>query len=1324
MSLNETIFDNEVTLRYKVAHLKGVPSKYVLLINDNYITIQELITRELKEGKTFSSIFFKYRSILPSLEDYFLFVYKIVSEENPALTTEQLFLILSIVYQECDIILEYANAAQLTNRYISWIERMEILMSIDESYLRKVEMNQRRLQEVNRMVNELPQYDRVKIRYDIQIGDKKLDETDIDEVFDLCTLSYRVPLIVSVGPKKELGSKHEAEPDIKYKIFEGELSDQAPNISFFEDRINERHHSTIQMIVYTGVTDSSTDGKDVSYTVATFVFSSSGVILITDSPIRKNFNDEDMFRIVSEHLNFEVISKQEVEVGGSFRMFDLFLCSQLLPEIQVLNDSSLPIQYSKLDLVSFLDMILNDDLMSTYIYIDESGESAGQKTRLKIRLRSISGLKIETDKRGSSSTVSCHMLQDFSTSFKLHQVQYLNVHGNIANSEITLTPGTEFVKIVFKAKSRDLLSRFVELMMRLMGYYFYSMIKIENTLMFQKDAIFRFYSGFIPSIVMLGDDLTLPKENTKNRTVKQDVANYEELRNHAPEMFPKGYASIFQSKQQPKIISEEEVIEWESRTFVHKGVVMSYKAHQFPRPGLGHKSYWFVCPNPNYPFFGLKANETLENRDKFPYLPFCFEENQDVEGNIYRAYYNGDEITEQVKIGGKAPLKANKILDATRIGELPIQLRTLLYTYSEHRDKSTLYKLGVFTDPRKGFNSFLHAVLTACKVAEYSQEPSKSAFISAFRRKLAEMDLNVVKQELYDVDVKDIRRRLLSTDDWFNPQLFYRLVEEWFDINIFIFVPIQGSSTEFTIELPRAKLSHIRAKRDRKVVLLYKNTRISSVYPNYEVIIDSGVTGRSISSSNEHLSLFPLSMNNLCYEVLNRVMITATFNSTEVGPVTHLNLYNVNYETCFKAKPVSQFIDEYGKCRALTFRILINKESGPIISGGQQTSKTPVEKSEDYYFSVITPPQQPYMVPLGDPVESDWKILRQFLMEDPSYVHVNSLTGLMTGVWFSNGDNPYGAFIPLIPTSEIPEKIKRGESEPFTIRSANSSRISSIKRVSDTKKKLSFILQVIKFIFKLYHKENKGIKDIGLFLNTFFEVGNLTRSQYDLSRLPRRFPSGTVAEVLRYFEEKVPSLVRQGKIFLYNKTFADGVIHQVKEYYKSTLDLDLEPLRAIEGFYNIESDFIQRPYTLILIGNHKFREWKRSLVARSAYTKEATYSLVRNTAPIILGNLELGFFIVQNVKGNPVDPATSYQYALSIAYNWKTRRINTGFLTKVIPEACQQPFLVKAIDISGKLINIQTRNVEASIDGTDYLQILYLGDFNTAHRYAALLPLY
>lgn len=1326
MDLQETTFDNEVTLRYKVARSKSVPSRYVLLIEDAYITIEELITRETAKGRTFVSIFSEYRSMLPSSEDYFFFVYKLLIQSYPGATVDQLFVTMREIYTQCGIVSDYTGSAQIYNRYMSWLERMESLMDSDEMYLRKIDELQLRLSTVNRMVNSIPDYDRVKIRYDIRIDGKKMDESDIDEVFDLCSLSYRVPLIVSIGPRRELGNKHEAEPDVKYKIFEGELSDQAPNIFFFEDRVNERHYSTIQMVIYTGVTDSSADGRDVSYSVATLVFSSSGIVLIIDSPIRQNFNDQDMFRIVSEHLKFETISSQEVEVAGSFGMFDLFTCSSLLPEIQVFSHEGLPIQYVKLDLISFLDMLLVDDLMNTYLYIDESGEAAGQKTRLKIRLRSISGLKIETDKRGSSSTLACHMLQDKSNTYKLHKVQYLDIYGNVREDDLSSSPGSEFVKITFKAKSRGLVARFIELMMRLMGHYFYSVVNVNGNLVFQRDAITSLYSSFVPSIkVAQVTDFLLPSENAKNRVTKDQIANYEELANHAPEMFPKGYASIFQSKQQPKIISEEEVIEWESRTFVHKGVLMSYKAHPFPRPGSGQKTYWFVCPNPNYPFFGLKANTTLDNREKFPYLPFCFEENQDVEGNIYRAYYNGEEIVEQVKIGGKAPLKANKLLDPTRTGELPIQLRTLLYPYSNHRDKNTLFKLGVFTDPKRGFNGFLHAILTACKIKGYTSNPSKSNFVSEFRKRLVEMDLNIVKQELYDVSIDDIKRRILSTDEWFNPQLFYRLVEEWFDINIFIFMPVRGSNTEFTIEIPRARLSHIRAKRDRKVVLLYKNTKIASAYPSYEVIIDTGITGRSINSNNEHLSLFPLSMNNLCFDVLNRAMITATFSSTEMGPVTHLNLYSsVNYETIFGAKPISQFIDEYGKCRALTFKLLINKDSGVVAESGIQSSKRMIVESEACLFSIITPPQQPYSVPIASPVEVEWTILRKYLVQDPTYIYVNPLTGLMSGVWFSTGDNQYGAFIPLIPTSNIPEKIKQGNSEPFKIGSTGSVRTSAVKRVSETKKKLSFILQVIKFIFKLYYKENRGIRDINLFISSFFQVGDLQNSQYDLSRLPRRFPSGTVVEVLQWFEQRAPTLIRGGKIFLYNRNFANGVLHQVRDYYKATLDLDLEPPKAIEGFYSNESDFIQRPHTLILMGSQKFKDWKRSLMAQSAYTDKATYNLGRNRTPIILGSLDIGFYLVQTVMGDPNDRTLNYQYALSVAYNWATRRVNTGFSTKLRPEAVNQPYIVKAISIGGKLATIDMRNSEASSTGTDYLQILYIGDFEATHRYAALLPLY
>ena len=97
----------------------------------------------------------------------------------------------------------------------------------------------------------------------------------------------------------------------------------------------------------------------------------------------------------------------------------------------------------------------------------------------------------------------------------------------------------------------------------------------------------------------------------------------EILQEYAPEIFVPGYSRLVHTPMQPVPVDLKDVSKWESQTFTDR---LGRVAHRKVLPILNKeegKLYMFVAPGDEYPYIGLKYN-TMENRDKFPYIPCCF----------------------------------------------------------------------------------------------------------------------------------------------------------------------------------------------------------------------------------------------------------------------------------------------------------------------------------------------------------------------------------------------------------------------------------------------------------------------------------------------------------------------------------------------------------------------------------------------------------------------------------------------------------------------------------------------------------------------------
>lgn len=450
------------------------------------------------------------------------------------------------------------------------------------------------------------------------------------------------------------------------------------------------------------------------------------------------------------------------------------------------------------------DMIMNNPLFSSLMYIDESRQPV---SNLFIYF-SHANIKVEIT----------------------NQIRDENDTYLIGKSKDMFHVGESYVRIkIREASNLESVKDFQKLFSKLL--YIYEEEKVN---------IIDFYRQYIPDF-----GVYKPKEVKKPRTAK--------LKDIVPDLFIEGYSRKCQ-KNLPSI----------SETIPEDREYMIY-------PKEGNRKI-YICDHENRPFPGLMVNK-LDNKDEYPYLPCCYGTNQkDIYGSKYRNYYYGDELKKSTQT---SITSSDKFVDKDRLGTLPININNLL----EFVQDGEYYRKGV--DSSK--NSFIHCVLKALEQEENIERLRDSLVDNAV----------TCRQELYDLSVNDIKSKIRDSEEYFDPNLFVRLIEDKFKVKIFIF-------NRSGLTLPRHLKTYLKFKKEEEnCILIYEHigsTSDNAKYPRCELIVkgERELFKREVVCNGIETFLNTI---NKTYS-LNREIKDISFDYKNLGIV-------------------SQWIDIYGKTKRL-----------------------------------------------------------------------------------------------------------------------------------------------------------------------------------------------------------------------------------------------------------------------------------------------------------------------------------------------------------------------------------------------------------------------
>ena len=376
------------------------------------------------------------------------------------------------------------------------------------------------------------------------------------------------------------------------------------------------------------------------------------------------------------------------------------------------------------------------------------------------------------------------------------------------------------------------------------------------------------------------------------------------LRLKAPDIFVKRYARKCQCPLQPIIIKHDEVNDWRAKTFIDAGRERERQVMAFPPPpGTSPTStallkdpnyvaqHWIVCPDDQFAYPTVKRNTDLSNASKYPFIPCCAK--TDMLSNTNSHYYTFYQIQNhpgQVpppRTTSKASYKMRtmKILPWGRRGDIPQRLVELLQTHTGNKDEEWV-RCGVGYSSSN--SSFLRCVLMAKNNGYEAKDPNHSRDLEVERERYVidqriiiaqSIPAAVYRQEMYDLSDLEIIQKVkgnkskedlnsIEESENLDPYTMYRGVEEFYDVNIFVFNPSGPlypppgpPSQEVPIgpimEVPRCKMMHIRVRRvDRPSIIILKHHGAPTdaiKYPQCELI----VRRTKISQSSEDNTSLP-----------------------------------------------------------------------------------------------------------------------------------------------------------------------------------------------------------------------------------------------------------------------------------------------------------------------------------------------------------------------------------------------------------------------------------------------------------------------------------
>lgn len=820
--------------------------------------------------------------------------------------------------------------------------------------------------------------------------------------------------------------------------------------------------------------------------------------------------------------------------------------------------------YSRKNLNSyvFADLVMNDPIFSYMISIDES----------------VNATKKKSDSNFPWIYIHFNHITVGNITASITQSLAKKGHDAVKRYGMGRFPiGKNYIRVKVKnAKNIEAVNAFMTIFSKLLTLYD---SKYDQVVKEYREFIPDFATEAVPEI----DDIDM-----------SDPANI------APEIFVNTFSRSCKEARKPTIIDQVEVEEYQKK---------GQQVMKFPRdvpedgkefPSDGVKQHYYVCNRPGYAYPGLQDNrDKLSNSNEYPVLPCCFESDQTGKPLFVNYFQNKKGKTDLNIISKKQQdfIKTEKMIGHEIFGSLPKNIEKLF----------NMFELSVVNEFRRVGVDRNHSSLISCvlcalyKTTKYTSMSPKDRleYIRETRLKLADTNTaSLCKQSMYDVGMEDIQNSIRNTEVYFDPRLYTQLLEEYFNVNIYVF-------DKERMIIPKYMNGYYTNVNKRDCIFIYEHWGSESdhaKYPQCEIIF---LWVNNDIRNTEYIFSYNRKISRVARYMFNSLVSSYSLNSFIQPIQLKLNVDQI----------LSQCIDTYGKCRLIN--VLFNGEYMSLL-----TSPIPplqikaIDKEEIHKVSIETA------------VQFINKNRNSELEEEKEYTQYEN-NGLIIELGFMMGN--VSVFIPVINSKPIPNVSIKSKIQN------NSAKQSMIGLYNYNKKMARYLTEYMYWLFSRYMSEKEKETITDKLINKFVENNTVIIPNFEYKYIPKTFSTTS-------------NIMKDEKLVVQSEEMLKRLIYVLKLYsirdIKSLLSYKNRPV--IQHYYKDITDFTQYSNQVILYGNDSIEKWiygnNTSYVLTDSITIGKNPYFFRNTL------ISDTVYLAQN--------ATSLENALLIGKAWREEGYN------------------------------------------------------------------
>lgn len=1112
-----------------------------------------------------------------------------------------------------------------------------------------------------------------KILDEIKMNQERLSKFDSDDLFAYSPFIL-TSLILNFSniSFRQQDNKYDISPQLGKPIFRDSVcSEYFPYIHYIDS--NEAHYYKIyrgnKLDVrpdYAALIPKVKDRKDVIYAI--LWLGNPGENIIKESLRLVTLSLAENLLTVSIPIVLRGKQTQNQEIAEE-RIRQAFpsLSLETTENPKVIMETRLYADYDlSIDESIFMHLILNDTLYSRHLYMEEFITPWPLKKRLHLHYRPAYTDYYETVTESQNISI----VNSATVSVKLrHKIakkgEIVAMKGSRGFKNIKLKQDYHYLQLNMQAASEEVLADFLRVFASLMTLYYFQDSQGKIAAIYNK-----IFAKVDRSKIKAKSDIEDVQASGKKKMMS-------ELRNMFPDVFVKEYATI--GTEKIDVIKPEDFKQWKSQN-------PNQQILPFPAPPE-ETMFYFTCPGRDGKTFypGVTQNN-LPNRGLYEYIPKCYRNDQMGRVN-YRTYYGGEErgvssSSYNIKI-------TSAILPLGEKAEISINLDYIL----DPEKKFHLFRNGVVHDSKvPNPNSLIYCALIATGHPEFIElktAKERRKFVEKFRANLNDKFYpGLIYQEIFEPQVQNsaVVGDISNSEVYFDPKLYYRIIEEIFNINLYVFdVPYDGSPED--IDIPRNRYLHLRPYRRRKTMIVLKHFggKVSrkSPFPQCELLSDY---------DDQNKYLFGDDMTQRVHQIFARrasVISWSPISSRDIrGYDDPFNVFDPL--TYFGKSLKGQWIDPFGKLRALVVRF----------------------QRED--VTLMIPPSQPLNLPLVD-IETLPKVdiltARNFLGDD-NYTG-NSIDG--TVAWFSAMGLEHHTAILL-------EDNDPGDApaNPLLIKEEGEL---SMSHLTELRKKLSILMSILKWAYNLVRSE----MPVRGFVENYFHRRVNSRLDYDFSQLLDVHPIiENIDDLISYLADKT-NMIRDGKFYFSSTSMKQKIQQQLEIYHRHTEGLEIVNPSIVDENFVKESDFDYDSNVIVLIGKSELEEFletddrmRKPIPILSKLHQNDFY----HTYPMIFRDDDDIVYMIQNARSGRIERA------LDISERWRQEKVNGGPDTRHpfaddenVYAGASRPHVIFGINESGNFYLISNN----TFGNTSFEKVVQYqipdDDGNVVRLYGAILDL-